>query len=72
VREDFVVGSDRVEASRLCPLGIGPVIRDRLGHPGILPQVIAARKGRDVSKAVKGRCGAGRFDATNMRSAGVW
>ena len=45
-REDFdVVPSDRVETGRLCALAIGPVIRDRLGHPGSLPQVIAARKG---------------------------
>jgi hypothetical protein len=55
VWEDLVVAaSDRVEAGRLCALAIGPVIRDRLGHLGILPQVIAARKGRDVSEAVKG------------------
>jgi hypothetical protein len=53
VREDLVVaGSDRVEASRLCLLAIGPAVaRGRLGHLGILPQLIAARKG-EVREAV--------------------
>jgi hypothetical protein len=39
VREDLVVmGSDRVEAGRLCALPVGPVVaRGRLGHLGILP-----------------------------------